>query len=102
MNNITTQDQRNKADIVSESAAAFLIIDEASEGQRVDNFLTKTLKGVPKSHVYRILRSGEVRVNKKRIDADFRLTLGDVVRIPPTRSTAMDKSEQAAPATSKF
>lgn len=102
MNKITTQDQPNKVAIVSESAAAFLIIDEASEGQRVDNFLTKTLKGVPKSHVYRILRSGEVRVNKKRIDADFRLTLGDVVRIPPTRSTAMDKSAQAAPATSKF
>jgi 23S rRNA pseudouridine955/2504/2580 synthase len=101
MNNITTQDQ-NKISAVSELAAAFLTIDEASEGQRIDNFLTKTLKGVPKSHVYRILRSGEVRVNKKRIDADFRLTLGDVVRIPPTRSTIIEKSEQATPQTSKF
>jgi len=75
---------------VSESAAAFLTVDEASEGQRVDNYLTKTLKGVPKSHVYRILRSGEVRVNKKRINADFRLSLGDVVRVPPTRATAIE------------
>lgn len=101
MNNITTQDQ-NKISAVSELAASFLTIDEASEGQRVDNFLTKTLKGVPKSHVHRILRSGEVRVNKKRIDADFRLTLGDVVRIPPTRSTIIEKVEQATPQTSKF
>ncbi|HQS44731.1 MAG TPA: S4 domain-containing protein, partial [Methylotenera sp.] len=77
-------------------------MDEASEGQRIDNYLTKTLKGVPKSHVYRILRSGEVRVNKKRIDADFRLSLGDVVRVPPTRSTAVEKPEGAVPAVSKF
>jgi 23S rRNA pseudouridine955/2504/2580 synthase len=102
MNNITTQDQHHSATKVSELAAAFLTVDEASEGQRVDNFLTKTLKGVPKSHVYRILRSGEVRVNKKRIDADFRLSLGDVVRIPPTRSTITDKPEQSAPVASKF
>lgn len=102
MNNQTTQDQNSKTSMVSELAAAFLTVDEASEGQRVDNFLTKTLKGVPKSHVYRILRSGEVRVNKKRIDADFRLSLGDVVRIPPTRSTIMEKAEQSAPAISKF
>ena len=102
MNNLTAQDQEIKVTKVSESAAAFLTVDEASEGQRVDNFLTKTLKGVPKSHVYRILRSGEVRVNKKRIDADFRLSLGDVVRIPPTKSTVIDKPEQAAPKTSQF
>ncbi len=102
MNNQTTQDQNSKTSMVSELAAAFLTVDEASEGQRVDNFLMKTLKGVPKSHVYRILRSGEVRVNKKRIDADFRLSLGDVVRIPPTRSTIMEKVEQSAPAISKF
>ena len=102
MNNKSAQDQSNSPSVISESAAAFLTIDEASEGQRVDNFLTKTLKGVPKSHVYRILRSGEVRVNKKRIDADFRLSLGDVVRIPPTRSTSMERPEQSAPITSRF
>ena len=90
------------ANKISENAAAFLTVDEASEGQRVDNYLTKMLKGVPKSHVYRILRSGEVRVNKKRIAADFRLSLGDVVRIPPTRSTAVDKPESNTPVAAKF
>ncbi len=87
---------------ISESAVAFLTVNEASEGQRVDNYLTKMLKGVPKSHVYRILRSGEVRVNKKRIDADFRLSLGDVVRIPPTRSTIADKPAIISSVTAKF
>ncbi|CAG0965321.1 Ribosomal large subunit pseudouridine synthase C [Methylophilaceae bacterium] len=60
-------------------------VGEDSAGQRVDNFLAKTLKGVPKSHIYRILRSGEVRVNSKRIDASYKLLLDDVVRIPPVR-----------------
>ena len=60
-------------------------IDEGSAGQRIDNYLLRTLKGVPKSHVYRILRSGEVRVNSRRIDATYRLVTGDRVRIPPVR-----------------
>jgi 23S rRNA pseudouridine955/2504/2580 synthase len=60
-------------------------IDEGSCDQRIDNFLCKYLKGVPKSHIYRILRSGEVRVNKKRVDQTYRLQLGDQVRIPPVR-----------------
>ncbi len=60
-------------------------IDEGSCEQRIDNFLCKHLKGVPKSHIYRILRSGEVRVNKKRVDQTYRLQLGDQVRIPPVR-----------------
>ena len=54
-------------------------------GQRVDNFLLRMLKGVPKSHIYRILRSGEVRVNRKRVKPDARLALGDELRIPPIR-----------------
>jgi len=70
---------------ISEHSAAQLTVDEASEGQRVDNFLAKMLKGVPKSHIYRILRSGEVRVNKGRVDASRKLELNDVVRIPPIR-----------------
>lgn len=57
--------------------------DEA--GQRIDNYLFVRLKGVPKSHVYRILRSGEVRVNSKRVDATYRLKPGDELRIPPVR-----------------
>lgn len=60
-------------------------IDEASETQRIDNFLLRVLKGVPKSHVYRILRAGEVRVNKRRVSPEYRLQLGDVVRVPPVR-----------------
>jgi len=60
-------------------------VDEASEGQRLDNFLVKLLKGVPKTHVYRVIRSGEVRVNKGRAGADTRLALGDEVRVPPVR-----------------
>ena len=62
-----------------------LIVDEDSAGQRLDNFLMRHLKGVPKTHVYRIIRSGEVRVNKGRASADSRVTAGDSVRLPPVR-----------------
>jgi 23S rRNA pseudouridine955/2504/2580 synthase len=65
-------------------------IDEAHAGQRLDNFLIGQLKGVPKSHVYRIVRSGEVRVDKGRVAPDHRLRLGQVVRIPPVRTAAPD------------
>jgi 23S rRNA pseudouridine955/2504/2580 synthase len=65
--------------------AQFVTITEEEAGQRIDNFLLRVCKGVPKSHVYRILRSGEVRVNKGRIDQLYRLVEGDVVRIPPIR-----------------
>ena len=88
---------------VSEHAAAQIMVDEASEGQRVDNFLAKTLKGVPKSHIYRILRSGEVRVNKGRVDASRKLTIGDIVRVPPIRMSAKPVlTEGVVPATSMF
>jgi 23S rRNA pseudouridine955/2504/2580 synthase len=60
-------------------------IDSESDGQRIDNFLLRHLKGVPKSYVYRILRKGEVRVNKGRVKAVYRLKVGDLVRIPPVR-----------------
>ncbi len=60
-------------------------VGEDGAGQRVDNYLTKLLKGVPKSHIYRILRSGEVRVNGGRIGPDHRLALGDKLRVPPVR-----------------
>jgi 23S rRNA pseudouridine955/2504/2580 synthase len=62
-----------------------VVVDEAGEGQRLDNFLIRHLKGVPKTHVYRIIRSGEVRVNKARAQAETRLAPGDLVRIPPVR-----------------
>ncbi|HVK53967.1 MAG TPA: RluA family pseudouridine synthase [Burkholderiales bacterium] len=66
-------------------AVSWVIVDESGESQRVDNFLLKHLKGVPKSHIYRILRSGEVRVNSKRVQAEYKLAVGDRVRIPPIR-----------------
>lgn len=88
---------------VSEYAVAQLTVDEASEGQRVDNYLAKMLKGVPKSHIYRILRSGEVRVNKGRVDASYKLEIGDVVRVPPIRMSVKSESKESTePAASKF
>ena len=66
-------------------AVSFKTVDEFSEGQRLDNYLLKHLKGVPKSHVYRVIRKGEVRVNKGRKKAEYKLQLDDVVRIPPIR-----------------
>jgi 23S rRNA pseudouridine955/2504/2580 synthase len=63
----------------------FVTIGEEEAGQRIDNYLLRVCKGVPKSHIYRILRSGEVRVNKGRIDQLYRLEAGDMVRIPPVR-----------------
>ena len=60
-------------------------VGEESAAQRIDNFLLRQLKGVPKSHVYRVLRSGEVRVNSGRVKPDYRLKVGDKVRIPPVR-----------------
>ncbi|HYD97630.1 MAG TPA: RluA family pseudouridine synthase [Noviherbaspirillum sp.] len=71
-------------------------ISEEEADQRIDNFLLRVCKGVPKSHIYRVLRSGEVRVNKGRIDQTYRLQEGDVVRIPPVR--VAEKITQAAPA----
>ncbi|GGY66270.1 pseudouridine synthase [Pseudoduganella albidiflava] len=73
-----------------------MTIGEEEAGQRIDNYLLRICKGVPKSHVYRILRSGEVRVNKGRIDQLYRLVAGDVVRIPPVRIA--EKPDNAAPA----
>jgi 23S rRNA pseudouridine955/2504/2580 synthase len=71
------------------------VIENDRAGQRIDNFLLATLKGVPRSHIYRILRRGEVRVNKGRIKASYRLQEGDAVRIPPIRVATRD--EKARP-----
>ena len=76
-----------------------MVVDEAGEGQRLDNFLMRLLKGVPKTHVYRVIRSGEVRVNKGRAAAATRLALGDEVRVPPVRVSASAAEKPAdAPA----
>ncbi len=70
-------------------------IDEAAAGQRIDNFLLRIAKGVPKSHIYRILRSGEVRVNGRRVQQTYRLQVGDDVRIPPIRIAEPTRSAPA-------
>ncbi|WP_333912947.1 23S rRNA pseudouridine(955/2504/2580) synthase RluC [Vibrio coralliirubri] len=75
----------------------FVDIDEDMAGQRIDNFLRNQLKNIPKSMIYRIVRKGEVRVNKKRIKAEYKLKAGDLVRIPPV--TIEEKTEENVPST---
>ncbi len=82
---------------LSKDSVNWLVVGEDAEGQRVDNYLVKVLKGVPKSHIYRILRSGEVRVNRGRVGPDARLVQGDRLRVPPIR-TAPPRGAAAAPA----
>ena len=81
-------------------AVRLVEVDEDSAGQRLDNFLIRHLKGVPKTHVYRIIRSGEVRINKGRASADTRVEQGDMVRLPPVRVSdkVAEKAERPAPA----
>ncbi len=75
------------------------MVDEAGDGQRLDNWLLRRLKGVPKTHVYRVIRSGEVRVNGGRVQAATRLNAGDEVRVPPLRlGAAADAQRPPAPA----
>ena len=69
------------------------VIGDEDHGQRLDNFLIRCCKGVPKSHIYRILRSGEVRINSGRVDATYRLCAGDKLRIPPIRVAERPKNE---------
>ncbi|MGH8503654.1 MAG: RluA family pseudouridine synthase [Gammaproteobacteria bacterium] len=77
------------------NTATRLAVDRTEAGQRIDNFLLRRLKGVPRSHIYRILRSGEVRVNKARVKPAYRLMADDCIRIPPVRVAARDP--KAAP-----
>lgn len=70
-------------------------IAQDDAGQRIDNFLLRICRGVPKSHIYRVLRSGEVRVNKGRVDQTYRLKQDDVVRVPPIR--VADRAMQVVP-----
>ena len=68
-------------------APRIIKVDDFSIGQRLDNYLIKQLKGVPKSRIYRIIRKGEVRVNKGRKKADYKLKAEDLIRIPPIRTS---------------
>jgi 23S rRNA pseudouridine955/2504/2580 synthase len=76
--------------------AVLVEVGEESAAQRIDNFLLRRLRGVPKSHVYRVLRSGEVRVNSGRVGPDYRLRIGDRVRVPPVRVSSTVKTAQPA------
>jgi 23S rRNA pseudouridine955/2504/2580 synthase len=82
---------------LSKARATLLEVGEESAAQRIDNFLIRRLKGVPKSHVYRVLRSGEVRVNSGRVGPDYRLRAGDRVRLPPVRLAARAERPAARP-----
>ena len=73
---------------LSKARATTLEVGEDAAAQRIDNFLLRHLKGVPKSHVYRVLRSGQVRVNSGRVKPEYRLQAGDRVRVPPVRIAA--------------
>jgi 23S rRNA pseudouridine955/2504/2580 synthase len=86
---------------LSKDSATRHQVGEGGAGQRVDNYLTKLLKGVPKSHIYRILRSGEVRVNSGRVAPDHRLNAGDELRIPPIR-VARRPQPGTVPVASRF
>ena len=79
--------------------ASVVVIDDARAAQRVDNFLLRELKGVPRSRVYRLLRGGEVRVNSRRVEATYRLQPGDRVRIPPVRVSAAVQRSWHPPST---
>ncbi len=81
---------------LSKARARWLEVGEEAAAQRIDNFLLRHLKGVPKSHVYRVLRSGEVRVNSGRVKPDYRLKPGDRIRLPPVRVS--EKRTTAKPA----
>ncbi len=82
--------------IAQSNQAVLFTIPADHEGQRIDNFLQTHLKGVPKSHIYRILRKGEVRINKGRIKPTYRLQIGDVLRLPPVRQATITSEKPHA------
>ena len=105
-NNLTKPELTSnvKPELASVAKAEFVTVDENSDGQRLDNFLIRQLKGVPKTHVYRIIRSGEVRVNKGRASADTRIAEGDIIRLPPVRVSERmaEKTEAMATEAAKY
>jgi len=82
---------------LSKPQVTWLEVGEESEAQRIDNFLLRQLKGVPKSHVYRVLRNGEVRVNSGRVKPEYRLKVGDRVRVPPVRVAQKEPAAKPRP-----
>src|SRR5450631_4459381 len=82
---------------VAKSAVEMRTITADEAGQRIDNFLMRHFKTVPRSRIYRLLRKGEVRVNRKRVDAEYRIVEGDEVRLPPVRVDAGDEQGRVGP-----
>ena len=87
---------------LSKESATWHEVEAEAAGQRLDNYLTKRLKGVPKSHVYRILRSGEVRVNSRRTAPDYRVQAGDRLRLPPVRVARPSQNPNRLPPRSRL
>ncbi|HRK57798.1 MAG TPA: S4 domain-containing protein, partial [Burkholderiaceae bacterium] len=85
------------AEEISSQRVTYLQVGQAYAGQRLDNFLLRLARGVPKSHIYRIVRSGQVRVNRARASADQRVQAGDELRIPPLRVASRDRNAVAPP-----
>jgi 23S rRNA pseudouridine955/2504/2580 synthase len=83
---------------LSKESATWHEVGDESAGQRLDNYLTKLLKGVPKSHIYRILRSGEVRINSRRVEPGYRVQAGDRLRLPPLRTAKPSAVRAPSPA----
>ena len=82
----------------TEPSVKTITISKQNDGQRLDNFLIKELKGVPRSRIYRLIRRGEVRLNKKRCKPDLRLSIGDRVRVPPVRTSSnIAKAKNTSP-----
>lgn len=96
VNSISKMNTLRKGPEISPAAASWAEVGEEGADQRIDNFLIRVLKGVPKSHLYRLLRTGQVRVNSRRVDAAYRLRLGDRVRLPPVRAGVRDRSHAKA------
>lgn len=90
---------KTKMNEINHNQVNFYTATENDEEQRLDNLLIKILKGVPKSHIYRIIRNGEVRVNKGRCDVSNKINIGDIVRIPPIRIATKEAGQQYIPAT---
>src|SRR5204862_512570 len=88
----TRMPNEGKAAPQARPGAYWIDVDEDQAGQRIDNFLMARLKGVPKSRIYRVLRSGEVRVNSRRVEASHRIAPGDRIRVPPIRVAERDES----------
>ncbi len=87
---------------LSKDSATWIEADETVAGQRVDNMLLKVLKGVPRQHIYRLVRTGQVRVNSARVDPTYRMQIGDRVRIPPVRVAQRDPMLPSPAASARF